>query len=79
MLIQNFEGLIQKLLDVVLIRNKVFRIHLTDSKVLANFTMISNSMMSLDLLFSEVMARKLCSLLILHMKKNGALVFVKLI
>jgi hypothetical protein len=79
MLIQNLGELIQKLLDAVLIKNKVFRIHLTDSKVLANFMMISNNMMLLDLLFSGVTVRKLFFLLILHMKKNGVLLFVKLI
>ena len=79
MLIQNLEELIQKLLDAVLIKNKGFKIRLTDSKVLANFMMTSNSMMLLDLLFSGVMARKLYSLLILHMKNNGVLAFVKLI
>lgn len=78
-LIQNLEELIRKLQDAVLIKNKVFRIHLTDSKVQVNFMMISNSMMLLDLLFSEVMGRKLYFLLILPIKKNGVQVFVKLI
>jgi hypothetical protein len=77
MQIQSLEELIQKLQDAVLIKNKVFRIHLTDSKVLANFMMISNSMMLLDQLFSEVMAKKLYFLLTQHMKKNGVHLFVK--
>lgn len=79
MLTQNLEEVIPKLLDAVLIRNKNFRIHITDSKALVHFIMISNNMMLLDLLFSEVTARKLCFLLILQFMKNGALVFVKLI
>jgi len=78
-LIQNLVEFIQKLLDAVLIKNKVFRIHLTDSKVLVNFMMINNSMILLDLLFSGVMERKLYFLLILHIKRNGVLVFAKLI
>lgn len=77
--IQNLEELILKLLVAVLIKNKIFKVHSTDSKVLENFMMISNSMMLLGQLSSEVMAKRLCFLLILHMKNNGVLLFEKLI